>query len=79
MKLYILRQELHERNTRSDTCIFSIEDAKKADDSYTCILWEAIKKRLTYTDMSACAYQSDNLNGPPVSTKAAEDLVFKQQ
>ena len=63
------------------TCIFSIEDAKKADDSYTGILWEAIKKRLAYTDMSAnaCAYQSDNLNGPPVSTKAAEDLVFKQQ
>ena len=58
MKLYILRQELHERNTRSDTCIFSIEDAKKPGDSYTGILWEAIKTCLAYTDMSsnACAY-----------------------
>ena len=76
MKLYILKQEPHEKNTRSDTCIFSIEDAKKADDSYTGILWEAIKTRLAYTDMSAnsCAYLSDDLNGPPVSTEAAEDL-----
>ena len=59
MELYILRQEPHERNTRGDTCIFSIEDAKKADDSYTGILWEAIKKCLAYKDLSvnACAYR----------------------